>query len=154
MHRVLCSLSVGVGASWPPFVLKRSFGMAETQTWDQLSRLKHVVQEGRGAESFAETIEEYLLLPTYIAFFSVGLSVSLSLCLSLCLFPSVAVSVSHVLSGAGITTLCQAARCFWRCAAGRSARGSISKARRRARCLLYLLSPMCLFAYYAFPVNP
>ena len=59
--------------------------MAETQTWDQLSRLKHVVQEGRGAESFAETIEEYLLLPTYIAFFSVGLSVSLSVSLSLCL---------------------------------------------------------------------
>lgn len=33
--------------------------MAETPIWDQLCSLKHVVQEGRGAENFAETIEEY-----------------------------------------------------------------------------------------------
>lgn len=33
--------------------------MVETTIWDQLSQMKHIVQEGRGADSFADTIEEY-----------------------------------------------------------------------------------------------
>ena len=52
---------------------------AETPTWDQLSRIKHVVQEGRGADSFTETIEEYLVLPTLPS----SLLLSLSLCRAL-----------------------------------------------------------------------
>eukprot|EP01043_Picozoa_sp_COSAG02_P037397 COSAG02_NODE_2802_length_8002_cov_11.765532_2_plen_131_part_00 len=33
--------------------------LVETTIWDKLSEVKHVVQEGRGADSFADTIEEY-----------------------------------------------------------------------------------------------
>ena len=33
--------------------------VVETKIWDQLSQVKHVVQEGRGADSFADTIDEY-----------------------------------------------------------------------------------------------